>query len=113
MLSNPCAGAVLEKLVLGTEEVVVAEAVVVVVVEDDAPVPCNAEPILSWRSEDYHLPCQQKPLESCTVGCLRLMMFAAYPVRSFFALIGVIPVLSSPLLAFACLLRPLHATSSS
>lgn len=110
LLSNLCAGAVQEKSVLGTEAVVVEAAAVV---EDDALEPCSVEPIPSWHLEGYLLPYQQKPLESCTAGCLQLMMFATYPAQSFFALVGVIPVLSSPLLASACLLRPLHVTNSS
>ena len=85
----------------------------VVAVGDGVLAPCSVVPILSWHSEDCHLPFQQKPWESCTVECLRSVMFLAYPARSSVAPVSATLVESFLPLASVCLLQPWHATSFS
>lgn len=97
----------------GPAREVIAAAEFAAVVGDGELVPCSVAPILSWHLGDCHLPCQQKPWESCREECLRSMMSSAYLARSFVALVEVTLVESSLPLAFVCLLRPWHATNSS
>jgi hypothetical protein len=80
---------------------------------DGGLAPCSVAPILSWHLEDYHLPYQQKPWESCTEECLPSKMFSACPARSFVARGAATLVESFLPLASVCLLPPWHATSSS
>jgi hypothetical protein len=87
-------------------EVTAAAAGFVAVVGDGGLVPCNVAPILSSRSGGCRLPCQRKPWESCREECLHSMMSSACLARSFFALVAVTLVESSPPLAFVYLLRP-------
>lgn len=98
---------------LGKVGVAAAVEFVAAAVEGDVLVPCNAVPTPSWRLEDFRLPFLQTPLESCRVGYLPLGTSSACPALFSFALTVMIPAVSSLLLASACLLRLLHAASSS
>jgi hypothetical protein len=102
----------LEKYVLVMEEAVVAAAEVVAA-GDDALEPCNAEPIPSWRLEDFLRPSQQTPEESYMEGFLHLRMSVACLALSFFALVAAILDVFSLPLACVCLLQPWHGASFS
>jgi hypothetical protein len=98
---------VLEKSALVMEEAVAAVAAAeVVAAGDDALEPCNAEPIPSWRLEDFLRPSQQIPEESYMEGFLHLRMSVACLALSFFALVAAILDVSSPPPACVCLLQP-------
>lgn len=96
--------------------IVVAEAVAVAVVAaavDDVLVPYNAGPIPCSHLEDYHLPYQRTPWESCKEECPRSMMSLAYLARSSSAPTAAILVLFSLLLASVCPPRLWHVTNFS
>ena len=67
-----------------------AVAVAAVIELVDSSVPCSAAPILSSHSQDWHLPCQRRPLEPYKVARRLVRIPVAWSVRSYAAPVSIL-----------------------